>query len=92
MIRRPLAFRLGGYKTAALLGRNVRAWWSRRGGWIVNSLIMDELFTLRCMRALEPRQPAASSRGLRLMWRDAETLNDRKAWLPYDRRNGGGAP
>lgn len=53
MIRRPLGFRLGGYVTAALLGRNVRAWWSRRGGWIVNSLLLDEVFSLRCMRSLK---------------------------------------
>lgn len=53
MIRRPLAFRLGGYKTTALLGRNITKWWSRRGGWIVNSLIFDEVFSLRCMRSLK---------------------------------------
>jgi hypothetical protein len=53
VIRRPIGLRLGGYSTAALLGRNIRAWWSRRGGWIVNSLIMDEVFTLRCMRAVK---------------------------------------
>ena len=53
MIRRPLAFRLGGYATAPLLWRNIRAWWSRRRGWIVGSLILDEVFSLRCMRSLK---------------------------------------
>jgi hypothetical protein len=24
----------------------------RRGGWIVNGLLLDEVFALRCMRAL----------------------------------------
>ena len=55
MIRRLLSTLSGGYTSAALLRRNVAKWWSRRGGWIVNSLIMDECFTLRCMRALEGR-------------------------------------
>lgn len=41
------------YATDAMLCRNIRAWWSRRRGWIVGSLILDEVFTLRCMRALK---------------------------------------
>ena len=56
------------YATPALIGRNIAKWWSRRGGWLINSLIMDECHTLRCMRALEPRQPVAPLRGGRLMW------------------------
>ena len=58
MIRRlPLSFLSGvpGFASPNLICRNIRSWWSRRGGWIVNSLIMDEVFTLRCMRALEGR-------------------------------------
>lgn len=54
MIRRLLSTFHGGYRPAALLGRNIRAWWSRRGGWIVNGLLLDEVFTLRCMRTLDP--------------------------------------
>jgi len=53
VIRRPLGFRLGGYKTSDILWRNISKWWSRRGGWIVNSLVLDEVFSLRCMRSLK---------------------------------------
>lgn len=41
------------YATDAMVCRNVSKWWSRRCGWVVGSLIRDELFTLRCMRALK---------------------------------------
>jgi len=55
VIRRLLSTSSFGYRPADLLRRNIRAWWSRRGGWIVNGLILDECHTLRCMRALEGR-------------------------------------
>lgn len=55
MIRQLLSTLSGGYATPALVRRNVSKWWSRRGGWLINSLIMDECHTLRCMRALEGR-------------------------------------
>jgi hypothetical protein len=41
------------YATPALIKRNVAKWRSRRGGWLINSLIMDECFILRCMRSLK---------------------------------------
>jgi len=53
VIRRLISTLSGGYATAALIGRNVGKWWSRRRGWIVCSLILDELFTLRCFQSLE---------------------------------------
>ena len=53
MIRRLISQLSGGYKSPALIGRNIAKWMSRRGGWIVNGLILDECHTLRCMRALE---------------------------------------
>ena len=55
MIRRLLSTLSGGYKSSALIGRNIAKWMPRRGGWIVNGLILDECHTLRCMRALEGR-------------------------------------
>jgi hypothetical protein len=54
MIRRVLCYvACPGYSSPSMAARNIRAWWSRRGGWIVNSLLLDEVFQLRCMRALE---------------------------------------
>ncbi len=55
MIRQLLSTLSGGYATPALIKRNISKWWSRRSGWVVCSLILDELLTLRCMRALEGR-------------------------------------
>ncbi len=54
-----------------MIERNIRAWGSRRGGWIVNSLIMGELFTLRCMRALAVPTASDFNRFLtrRVNWR-----------------------
>lgn len=46
-------FQRTAYVTDAMVCRNVSKWWSRRCGWVVGSLIRDELFTLRCMRSLE---------------------------------------
>jgi hypothetical protein len=54
VIRRLLPTLAGGYKSPALIGRNIAKWMTRRGGWIVNGLILDEVFQLRCMRALDP--------------------------------------
>jgi hypothetical protein len=54
MIRRLLSTLSGGYRSTDLLWRNIGKWMPRRGGWIVNGLIFDEVFTLRCMRALDP--------------------------------------
>lgn len=53
MIRRLLSTFHGGYTSGALLRRNVAKWWSRRSGWVVCSLILDELLTLRCFQSLE---------------------------------------
>lgn len=53
MIRRRLSTIAGGYATPALVRRNIAKWWSRRGGWLINSLIMDECHTLRCLQSLE---------------------------------------
>lgn len=53
MIRRLLSTFHGGYTSGALLRRNVAKWWSRRSGWVVCSLILDELLTLRCLQSLE---------------------------------------
>ena len=41
------------YATDAMISRNIGKWWSRRRGWIVGSLILDEVFSLRCMRSLK---------------------------------------
>jgi hypothetical protein len=53
VIRRRLSTIAGGYATPALVRRNIAKWWPRRGGWIINSLILDECHTLRCLQSLE---------------------------------------